>query len=54
MEFNIVITDNNFNMVMLKELRENKQKIIHHMVQNKKSFMRYKGFFVNLVECEAI
>lgn len=54
MEYNLVATDSNFNMVMLSELRDQKQSIINHMVENEKTFIRYKGLFINLVHCETV
>ena len=54
MGFSLTVTDKNDKLFFIPEINQKKDAIIEHMRKNKKASMLYKGFFVNLVECEFV
>lgn len=54
MGISLVVTDKNDKLIVVPEISQKRNELINFMRNKKKTSMLYKGFFLNLVECETV
>jgi len=54
MGVSLVVTDKSDKLIVVPEISQKRNELIDFMRNKKKTSMLYKGFFINLVECENI